>query len=108
MQSCGGRGLYCGGLCISETMYLKVKNFTLILFLCLVFPDQLYRAAIVINEVNVNTAGTEPDGEYIEIWNTGTNSVDISGYGLSDGEGTNWLVPTGTILAGNCGLWYNI
>jgi hypothetical protein len=39
---------------------------------------------ILISEVCYDPLGTEPDGEWFEIFNAGTNSVDLSSYKIGD------------------------
>ncbi|MEO0871723.1 MAG: lamin tail domain-containing protein, partial [Pseudomonadota bacterium] len=67
--------------------------------------------AIVINEVLFDPAsGTDGDAngdgtrdfaqdEFIEIVNTGSSGIDISGWTLSDDDGGDFAFPAGTILA---------
>lgn len=55
-------------------------------------------AGIYISTLLPNPAGKDEDGEYIEIRNTGCESVDISGYQLSDASGDSYLISSGTIL----------
>jgi len=67
-------------------------------------------AAILISEVCYNEVGSDTTGEWVEIWNTGSAPVDISGYKFGDEETQNgdsvgteaggmWQFPTGTTLA---------
>lgn len=46
-----------------------------------------YTGEIVINEALANPSGDDTAGEYIELWNVGESSVDLSGWQLDDGEG---------------------
>ena len=54
---------------------------------------------VVINEVMSNPAGSEssiPGGdsdEFIELYNTGEDTVDLSGYSFSDGDATDDILP---------------
>lgn len=40
--------------------------------------------SLVINEINYNSAVEKPSGDWIEIYNNGKTTVDLSGYKLSD------------------------
>ncbi|MGE3063300.1 MAG: lamin tail domain-containing protein [bacterium] len=60
---------------------------------------------VVINEFCSNgDAATDDDGEWIELYNYGTSSVDISGFVLSDNPAANggtegsFIIPPSTIL----------
>lgn len=55
-------------------------------------------ASVEIIELLPNPAGKDEDGEYIEIRNTGCESVDISGYNLSDASSKTYIIPSWTIL----------
>jgi hypothetical protein len=51
--------------------------------------------AIVINEVD-----PDADTDFVELTNTGSGTVDIGDYVITDGDVTNfWVVPPGTMLA---------
>ncbi|MDD2693372.1 MAG: lamin tail domain-containing protein [Candidatus Gracilibacteria bacterium] len=67
---------------------------TILIFLV---PFQSF-ASVYISTLLPNPAGKDEEGEYIEIRNTGCESVDISGYSLSDASGKNYPIPNGTIL----------
>lgn len=53
-------------------------------------------ARVVINEVLYAPSGPDPNGEWVEIYNAGGTAVDLSGYVLSDGEGT-LILPSFTL-----------
>lgn len=67
-------------------------------------------SAIVINEVladpgSVNDANNDgtfdgSDDEFIEIFNTGTDDIDVSGWTISEGAGVRYTFPSGYILPG--------
>lgn len=71
------------------------------------------KAQVVINEIHYNPAGdltgdANGDGlrssshdEFVEIVNANTNSIDVSGYTISDADGVAFTVPIGTILLSN-------
>jgi len=52
---------------------------------------------IIIFAVLPNPSGPEPYEEWIELKNVGTQKIDISGWVLSDGEGS-YTIPSGTVL----------
>ncbi|MFC0603149.1 lamin tail domain-containing protein [Winogradskyella pulchriflava] len=70
---------------------------------------------LVINEIHAdpsNNANGEGDAngdgtaefdndEFVEIYNTGTSSIDLSDYTLSDGAALRHTFPTGTVLPAN-------
>src|SRR6185503_15861703 len=61
---------------------------------------------VVINEFLAHT--DEPQVDYVELFNTGTQPVDISGCWLSDDFGTNkFQIPNGTMLAGRGRVVYD-
>ena len=66
----------------------------------LVQPPPPPLGKIVISEVLHHPIGPEPDDERITLENTGGQSVDISGWELTDGEG-RYRIPGGTTVAPN-------
>ena len=71
-----------------------------------VVPSVSPNNAIVINEVMASNGATAMDEndqyeDWIELYNTGTNAVDLQGWYLSDTpfEPTKWQFPGGTLLA---------
>ncbi|ATB30143.1 hypothetical protein MEBOL_003598 [Melittangium boletus DSM 14713] len=56
-------------------------------------------AKLVINEVLANEAGSDVNGEFIELVNTGGASADLSGWTLSDASSVRHTFPSGTSLA---------
>lgn len=81
----------------------KYCLFLLVSLLCLAaIPAS---ADVIINEIMTNN-GVFTDGEHfdwIEVYNNGSESVALSGYGLSDSkkEPMQWVFPEGAVLAGN-------
>lgn len=55
------------------------------------------QTAIVINEIMFDAPSDQRTGEYIELYNRGSQSVDLSGWQISDGVGFDF--PTGTTIA---------
>lgn len=55
--------------------------------------------ALTINEINYKSSEAFDAGDWIEIFNPSTTTLDISGYILSEGSGdAYYLFPSGTIL----------
>jgi endonuclease YncB( thermonuclease family) len=57
----------------------------------------LPQSMVIISVVLPNPSGPEPNNEWIELKNIGKQAVNISGWILSDGEGS-YVVPEGTVL----------
>lgn len=53
--------------------------------------------SILISEIEYDPAGSEPGSEWFELYNPTENSIDISGWELTDGEGT-FVFPPSTII----------
>ncbi len=62
----------------------------------------VYSSSIVINELLPNPAGSDTSTEFIELQNTGTDSVDLAGWQLDDADGGSapYTITTATILNG--------
>ncbi|WP_434391790.1 lamin tail domain-containing protein [Melittangium boletus] len=56
-------------------------------------------ARLILNEVLANEAGSDVNGEFIEIVNTGGSAADLSGYTLSDASSVRHTFASGTSLA---------
>lgn len=56
-------------------------------------------AAVIVNEILANEPGGDTAGEFVEIVNIGTTSVDLGGWTLSDGTSVRHSFPSGTTLA---------
>ena len=54
---------------------------------------------VIINEILANEPGSTTAGEFIELINRGTGSVDLSGWRLSDAVSVRHTFATGTTLA---------
>ncbi|RKH22511.1 endonuclease [Corallococcus praedator] len=54
---------------------------------------------VFINEVLLNEAGSDVNGEFVELVNTGTAAVDLSGYTLSDSASVRHTFASGTTVA---------
>jgi hypothetical protein len=57
------------------------------------------RAHVVINEVMANPAGSEPNQEWVELFNDGLFPTALGGYGLETGLGTA-ILPAGVLAPG--------
>jgi len=61
---------------------------------------------IIISEIFANPSGTD-DKEYIEIFNSGENDADLTGWVIRSGSGTPYVLPTSTkINAGKYLVFY--
>ena len=57
---------------------------------------------IVLNEVELNPAGTDTGNEWVELYNTNAlDSVNISGYSIVDRDGDRDVIPDGTFIGPN-------
>ncbi len=67
------------------------------------------KAQILINEFSASNTGiiVDPDykesGDWIELYNAGTDAIDLGGYFLTDNFNNKekWEIPTGTIIGSN-------
>ncbi len=55
-------------------------------------------AAVVINEINYNSASGVEAGDWVELHNTSSTAVDLSNWEFFDGT-NEYLLPVGTIIA---------
>ncbi|MCY1073100.1 lamin tail domain-containing protein [Archangium lansingense] len=56
-------------------------------------------AVVFINEVLANEAGSDVNGEFVEIVNSGGTAADLSGWTVSDGTSVRHTFASGTTLA---------
>ncbi len=58
---------------------------------------------IVFSEVAYDPSGIEPDSEWIELYNAGFTTVDLSGFVITDnnGIGSSYTIPAGNSIAPN-------
>jgi hypothetical protein len=61
------------------------------------------RSHVVINEVLANPLGSEPGQEWLELYNDGSDVVDLQGWRVSDGTGESEL-PAATLNSGQYAL----
>ena len=60
-------------------------------------PFQFHSGAMVINEVMINPAAVgDAAGEYVELFNAGSTTVDIQGWVLRDDDFNSFTIPTGS------------
>ena len=64
-----------------------------------------YSDAIRLSEVLPNPSTTESDDEFIEVYNTGDDAVDLSGWQLRDAAGTTYTI-SATVSAHRYFSWY--
>lgn len=84
-------------------------RFVLLLLLPLCFAPTWLLAQVRINELSASNATILADPDYaefsdwVELYNAGTTSIDISGYMLTDNrsDSLKWIIPTGTVMAPN-------
>jgi hypothetical protein len=53
---------------------------------------------VILNEILANELGSDPAGEFVELVNAGTDSVDLSSFTLADAAQVRHVFPAGTIL----------
>jgi hypothetical protein len=75
----------------------------------LIFPIQSVLSDILITEILYNpfrSAGGDLPNEFVEIYNSGPNPVDLTGWKLSDEDANagDWGLITGTLGAGEVGV----
>ncbi|RLE37597.1 hypothetical protein DRJ12_02635, partial [Candidatus Acetothermia bacterium] len=56
-------------------------------------------AQVVINEVVYDPVGDEASGEWVELYNAGGSSVDLSGWQLTDQDGHTYDFPSGSSIS---------
>lgn len=52
---------------------------------------------MVIHEINYNSSAGFDPGDWVELYNNGVASIDISGWSFED-SGSSWTVPAGTLV----------
>ncbi|MFA4830729.1 MAG: lamin tail domain-containing protein [Patescibacteria group bacterium] len=55
---------------------------------------------VVINELLPNPAGADDDGEWIELKNTGAETINLAGWKLGDSSSKRYTITQGTLSAG--------
>ena len=73
-----------------------------ILVVALVLQATISNAQVVINELSYDDSGPSDDHEFVELFNSGTEPVDVSGWFLATGSnlgaGASFDLPVGTTL----------
>jgi hypothetical protein len=82
---------------------MKLRNLLVVMFVVLALA-QAAVADVVINEIMPNPTGTEPDGEWIELFSD--TEQNLLGWTITDGEGT-FTFPDVTIFAGGHYILYH-
>ncbi|MBR4172580.1 MAG: CotH kinase family protein [Kiritimatiellae bacterium] len=84
----------------------KLSSFLLLLVLVVLAFPFLVSATIVINEVQSSNDSTCRDeyglsSDWVELYNTGSTNVDLSGWGVSDktSKPFKWVFPVGATIA---------
>ena len=67
-----------------NTILVSLFVSALLLLLHLSLIIRASSPALLISEVLYDVVGTEPDGEWIEIYNAGASAIDLSGYKVVD------------------------
>ncbi|WP_421889819.1 CotH kinase family protein [Marinoscillum sp.] len=87
-----------------------LKTTICLLLIVLFFPEILPAQQIIINEVMAsNTTFRDEDGDtpdWLELFNTGSTAVDLSGFGLSDEKESAWIFENVVIAPGGYQLLF--
>ena len=79
----------------------RYKSFSFALaFIAVVFPLCAFAATIVINEVAWMGTAASANHEWIELFNSGTESIDLTGWALIASDGTPSISLHGSIATG--------
>lgn len=61
--------------------------------------DSLINNDVVINEINYNSSENSNSGDWIELYNKSSNSIDLSGWAFKDNDDDNeFIIPSGTSI----------
>ena len=89
---------------LKNSIYPKILLYTFCVF---IFSSNVCLASVKINEFLAanDSANQDPQGDYddwIELYNSGTETIDLTGYYLTDdlGDLTQWSFPQGTTIDG--------
>lgn len=86
------------------SIFKTIKFVVLFQVFTLCIQGSLY-SQVLINEVMASNASSDPDNvnnsDWIELYNTSANSIDMGGYSLSDDakNPSMWQFPSGTVIA---------
>jgi hypothetical protein len=79
------------------SMLIRTLASLVIILLALSFPVPLF-ATVVFSEVMYDLPGSDSGGEWVEIHNSGTETIDLNGWKFSEGGVNHKLVPFGEAL----------
>lgn len=101
-------------------MYTTAGNYTVALTasdgkltdsdeLTVVVTAPMYSDALVINEFMPDPAGSDTTSEFIELFNSGAETVDVAGWKLDDAEGGSapYIIPVGMTIRGGAHLSFS-
>ena len=93
--------------------FLSLVSLLILVILGLFFTyrtSSAQEATIIVNEFLPNPEGKDSEGEWIELFNSSNESVNLSGWFLDDIEGGSkaYEIPLGTLIAPNSYLIFNI
>lgn len=90
---------------------MLIRNSICASFLCLAIVYSLSQSAqggVIITEIMYNPSETpESRREWVEIYNAGSTTVDLSGWKLDDEDSSNWGAISGNLDVGQIGVVYN-
>ena len=72
---------------------MSKKTFLVLLGFVFLFSAKFAQASLIINEIMYDVSGTDTDHEWIEVFNSGSSSVDITGWKFFDGSNHNLNQP---------------
>ncbi len=55
----------------------------------------------IVDEINYNSSLDEDAGDWIELYNTGAELIDVSGWVIKDKNNNSFVIPAGTMIDGN-------
>ncbi len=70
----------------SNVILLSLLTLALLPALYLSLPIRASSPTLLVSEVLYDAVGTEPDKEWIEIYNAGASAIDLSNYKVGDEE----------------------
>ena len=87
---------------LSSMILLGLLVLALLLLPCLSSLIGAYSPTLLISEVLYDPLGTEPNREWIEIYNNTSSPVELTDWTISDNMSTDVISPTVTIPVGGC------
>ena len=87
---------------VNNTNQTVTQNFTATDAITAYFTGSAASTQITFSEVNYNSASTADAGDWLELWNYGATSLDISAWYIKDeNDNHKYTFPAGTLLAAN-------